>query len=444
MTKLMKYALVACSLFTVIIPACKKDKDKSLPSVTTNAPSDITPISAKVGGNITGNGGSEITGAGVVYSKTNQTPTISDSKVQTDVKSGSFTIDLTGIEGGSTYYVRAYATSSVGTGYGDVKTITTGNAAPTAANINIDGEIKVNRVLTAGYDYSDSENDPEGETNFQWYVADDATGTNETAVTDSTAATYTLQPVDEFKYVRVGIKAKATAGTLEGVEVKSAYSGPVAEAIDVTFEYNNQIVTYGIITSSVTGKQWLDRNLGAPNAPSAYDDFTNFGDLFQWGREDDGHQVLVRNGTTNALTVASATTTTLATTDNPGNNLFILSPTFEPYDWRDPSNLNLWQGVNGINNPCPEGWRLPTLQDWIAENITDVEAGYSQLKLTLGGNRSGETGRVGSVTFSGVYWTSEPSTDNDMYVRVMTYGVGVKTDEARIRANGESCRCIKD
>jgi formylglycine-generating enzyme required for sulfatase activity len=38
-----------------------------------------------------------------------------------------------------------------------------------------------------------------------------------------------------------------------------------------------------------------------------------------------------------------------------------------PYDWRNPQNDNLWQGVSGTNNPCPSGYRLPTEAEWEAE-----------------------------------------------------------------------------
>ncbi len=40
------------------------------------------------------------------------------------------------------------------------------------------------------------------------------------------------------------------------------------------------------------------------------------------------------------------------------------------YDWRSPQNDNLWQGVNGINNPCPSGYRLPTEAELEAERLS--------------------------------------------------------------------------
>lgn len=37
------------------------------------------------------------------------------------------------------------------------------------------------------------------------------------------------------------------------------------------------------------------------------------------------------------------------------------------YDWRSPQNNNLWQGMNGVNNPCRVGYRIPTEAEWNAE-----------------------------------------------------------------------------
>ena len=95
-----------------------------LPTVTTADVTNITSISADGGGNITNDGGAEITARGVCYS-TNENPTIEDSKTSDGTGAGAFTSSITGINGVTTYYVRAYATNSVGTAYGPQVTFTT-------------------------------------------------------------------------------------------------------------------------------------------------------------------------------------------------------------------------------------------------------------------------------------------------------------------------------
>ncbi len=90
----------------------------SLPTVTTAAISNITVNSASGGGNATSDGGASITAKGICYSRWG-TPTVDSAHTSDGTGTGSFTSSLTGLSGGTTYYVRAYATNSVGTAYGD-------------------------------------------------------------------------------------------------------------------------------------------------------------------------------------------------------------------------------------------------------------------------------------------------------------------------------------
>ena len=99
----------------------------------------------------------------------------------------------------------------------------------------------------------------------------------------------------------------------------------------------------GTVVSN-TGRVWMDRNLGASRVATSPTDTLAYGDLYQWGRGADGHQLRTSN-----------VTSTLSTTDNPSHGYFILTSTSSddwPYDWRNPPNINLWQGKVGINNPC--------------------------------------------------------------------------------------------
>jgi len=93
-------------------------------SATTIA-SSITTSAAVSGGDITNDGGASITAKGVVWS-TSQNPTVALSTKTTDGNGlGSFISNLTGLSSGTTYYVRAYATNSVGTSYGTQISFTT-------------------------------------------------------------------------------------------------------------------------------------------------------------------------------------------------------------------------------------------------------------------------------------------------------------------------------
>ena len=95
-----------------------------LPTVTTSGVSEISKRRASCGGNVTFSGGAEVTAKGVCWSLA-PNPTISDDHTTSGTGEGSFTSTLIQLTGGTTYYVRAYATNSVGTAYGPQVSFTT-------------------------------------------------------------------------------------------------------------------------------------------------------------------------------------------------------------------------------------------------------------------------------------------------------------------------------
>ncbi len=96
----------------------------TLPSVTTAAVSDISPTTADCGGEVTFDGNSAATIRGVCWS-TSPNPVISGSHTTDGNGEGTFVSNLTGLIGGTLYYVRAYATNDAGTAYGSESSFTT-------------------------------------------------------------------------------------------------------------------------------------------------------------------------------------------------------------------------------------------------------------------------------------------------------------------------------
>ena len=117
------YSLITIAALLIFANSCKKEELK-VPVMTTTAATAITSTTATSGGNVTSNGGATITARGVCWSTT-QNPTISDSKTSNATGTGTFVSNITGLLPGTTYYIRAYATNSVGTGYGNQVTIIT-------------------------------------------------------------------------------------------------------------------------------------------------------------------------------------------------------------------------------------------------------------------------------------------------------------------------------
>ena len=94
------------------------------PTVQTNEVTDVTYNSAIVGGTIIENGGQEIKECGIVYSKS-PNPTTANTKITSGSGTGSFVCNLTELQDGTTYYVRAYAVNAKGTAYGEEVSFTT-------------------------------------------------------------------------------------------------------------------------------------------------------------------------------------------------------------------------------------------------------------------------------------------------------------------------------
>ena len=96
-----------------------------VPRVTTSPVTEVTQTSVTCGGVVQSDNGTAVTARGICYSSTSTQPTLNDAHTTDGDGTGSFVSTIGGLQSGRTYYLRAYATNSVGTGYGEVKTVTT-------------------------------------------------------------------------------------------------------------------------------------------------------------------------------------------------------------------------------------------------------------------------------------------------------------------------------
>ena len=206
---------------------------------------------------------------------------------------------------------------------------------------------------------------------------------------------------------------------------------------DITFTYRGSEVTYGTILVDYGGavgeKCWMDRNLGASQVAQSSTDELAYGDLFQWGRLDDGHQD--RN---------SLITLFLSTTNVPGNSFFI-SVSGDPLDWRSPQNDALWQGKDGINDPCPPGWSVPTEEEIDAEreswNLQNAEGAFaSDLRWPVGGTRSID-GTLVDLGTNGRVWGSSVDGVNSRFLSFQDNDTAVTSF---YRVLGMSVRCVSE
>lgn len=194
------------------------------------------------------------------------------------------------------------------------------------------------------------------------------------------------------------------------------------------------------VVNPVTGRTWMDRNLGASQVATSSADVNAYGDLYQWGRRSDGHQC--RN---------SATTNVVSFADQPPHGDFILPPGF-PFGWATNTNGQLWIDNNAVNNPCPTGYSVPTVAEWNAEleswNSNDAAGAFgSPLKLTKAGLRSYTGGSISNSGVIGGYWANVAGdTPNGAFGGNLTFydnQASVSfTGTTTMTATGLSVRCI--
>ncbi len=406
-------------------------KTLNVPALTTYAIDQISSSGANSGGNVTSDGGSTITSLGIVWdTATNPTIALSTKASSTTSPSlGAFKSSMTGLKESTKYYVRAYATNSAGTSYGNELSFTT-NAAivlPAVSTYEVTEISSIGGVAggTSGF----TGNYPTTARGVVWDISTNptislSTKTNEGGAPTAGGAFKTI--IKELKpSTKYYVRAYATTGLGTGYGNEVSFTTPAGGFV------------FGTVTSP-TGRIWMDRNLGASRVATSSTDNEAYGDYYQWGRGTDGHQKRT-----------SATTDVKSTINVPLNNSsFILVSSF-PEDWQAPASVR-WQGVNGTNNPCPSGFRLPTIKEWEAEVATwskqnSSGAFESILKLPLAGHRLRNNGLFMFVGTGGFYWSSTLYDSFDIRSAYQLSLVGnANVNSYETRAYGNCVRCIKD
>lgn len=128
--------------------SCKKDPSKVIPTISTSVVTNITATSVTCGGEISSDGNSPITSRGLCWSL-NQNPTILNSKTEDGVGTGAFASTITGLSPGVTYYIRAYATNTIGTAYGEQISFNTSAVIPVLNTLDIK-DIEATNALSGG------------------------------------------------------------------------------------------------------------------------------------------------------------------------------------------------------------------------------------------------------------------------------------------------------
>ncbi|WP_396141668.1 hypothetical protein [Flavobacterium sp.] len=442
-------------LLTFILFSCSNNEEEnntpnvSIPEVTTMSIYFIGLSSAGSGGNFISDGGSRITQGGLVWNTSPNpttaltTKTINNYGEGTAVVGNDFTNTMTGLSANTIYYVRAYATNSIGTAYGNEISFTTNSIQlPSLSTISV--EDTTNSTALAVGNISSDGGGSISVRGVVWSTSDNPTIALPTKTIDGSGlGTFNSNLTGLSENTTYYVRAYATnsAGTSYG-NTRIFRKQPSYPSGTVFCNGWTQIVD---VINPSTGKTWMDRNLGASRRgiePPGMTDSQAYGDLYQWGRRADGHQC--RNSTT---------TTTLSSTDQPSHGSFIINPDINitNFDWRSSPNNNLWQSVNGINNPCPNGYRIPTASEldseimrWGPGSSTQPNSFTSPLNWTRGGSRATTGAVVGTFGF---YWSSTLIGSGSFYTSpsiLFFQSNRVKSIQDDDRGRGLSVRCIKN
>ena len=323
----------------------------TVPTVTTSSATNISVTSATVGGNVTDDGGASVTERGVVYSTT-PNPTTSNSKVVSGSGKGSFTCNLSNLQDGVTYYVRAYAVNQKGTAYGEQQSFMTKKAGI----FSVSSSKKV--IFSSGnLQYTQSTNTWSfAENQWDYIGTDNVTGgsvSSDPTYGDSKDGTALADKIDLFGW--------STNATYYGVSTSASYDDYIGSFVD-----------------------WGTNKIGN-DAPNTWRTLTY--DEWKYLRYD-------RTNADDLVGIAQV---------NGVNGLILL-----PDSWTCPAGVTFKSGFSG-------GWGVDyyaAYQTFTAEQWSKLES-VGAVFLPAAGYRKGSN--VSGVQEDGNYWSASESGSSGAY-----------------------------
>jgi len=146
------------------------------------------------------------------------------------------------------------------------------NEFPVASSVTITGTLKVMQTLTGSYIYSDAESDPEQASLYEWYRANDASGTGSVKIITATTQSYILTTNERNKFISFKVTPKAQSGSTPGVAVSSPWLGPVTD--DPPVASNVTISGTAKVGQVITGHYQYTDTEGDSEGTSSYQWYT--------------------------------------------------------------------------------------------------------------------------------------------------------------------------
>jgi uncharacterized protein (TIGR02145 family) len=389
-----------------------------LPAITTKAVTNVSQSSATSGGDISDDGGAQITARGVCWS-TAQEPSIQGNKTSDGMGTGDFTSTITGLSRNTRYYVRAYATNSVGTQYGNELSFTT-IAAPPSLNLELTKQTLSS--ISARATISDDGGAPITARGFCWGTASGPTISGNKVSVGSGAGTFESRIAGLSPGETYFMRAYATNS------ISTAYSNQIEVRLASTMN-DTEGNSYKVV--KIGNQIWMAENLKT----------TKYNDRKQ-----------ISNKTSNADWLA----------DSEGaycwynNSVLVYKNTYGAlYNWYAVDSKKL----------CPAGWHVPSTAEWsvLAETLggADVAGGKLKAKETWqapnigasnssgfnalpGGGRSFDDGSFFGLKEYGGWWSSNQQFHYLRYdSNSLSWGYG-SHKPFRWQSTGLSVRCVQD
>jgi uncharacterized protein (TIGR02145 family) len=412
----------------------------NLPSLSTSAVSAVTTSTASSGGNITSDGGGSITARGVCWS-TSQNPTVTlSTKTSNGTGSGSFTSTLSGLNPGTTYYVRAYATNSAGTAYGNQIVFTTSLVSLATITTTEINSITALSGKSGGslIDYGGSSIISKG---VCWSTNPNPTIALSTKTIDGTGSS-------SFSSTMNGL----TAETVYYVRAYATNGSGTAYGNQLVFSTNNLLYLNGNGVVDIDGNNYQTVVLGSQ----------------EWMREN-----LKTTRYKNGVSLLSNLNNTQWASCAGGGNCY------GAYAWynNDTTYNNVfgklynWCAVADSRGLCPVGWHIPSEADWTTLSVflNGVNVAGGKLKATgtleggngiwkapntlasnisnfyaLPGGFRNASGLFFTLFENAFYWTSSLNALSQPYERHLFFGSGELMWGNDSKTSGLSVRCLKD
>ena len=377
-----------------------------LPTVTTAEVTDITQTTAVSGGNVTDDGGAAVTARGVCWSK-DPNPTIDNSFISNGNGTGSFTIEISGLTSATTYYVRAYATNSEGTSYGEQKTFTTLQyiQLPTVTTTIVTNVTST--TATSGGNVTDDGGAAVTARGVCWSTSPDPTiDDNKTTDGNGTGA-FTSQLTNLTHSTTYYIRAYATnsEGTSYG---EQKYFSTLSDGMINGHQY----VDLGLSS----GLKWATCNVGA-DSPEDY------GNYYAWGETETKAEYTQDNSVTFGQQLS----------DISGNAQYDAATANWGGSWRTPTKDEIRELIYNCN------WTPETQNGVDGFKVTGNNGNY--IFIPASGYRDGSSLYIYGECY---YWSSTPRQYGVEFANILYSDTEFQSEDVNYRYRGLTIRPVSN